>query len=362
MALQVDHGDWKGSKGPVKTPPNPYNGGVLSAYSRTPEWQTYKQQNGLGSNSAQNLALGANWQGLNAYAGQTNTPTATPIRPTYPSYGGGRGGGGGGGGGGGAAPQISQGEFDWAAKLISQRPQQLQYQAYDAPDIQSYQGKAFDPTQWNELRARLGTAGQADLATAAGATQNMRDYYKANQTNPYAQMPQQQMQQTGTDLAYLSKLMGGQGVTDPSIMQGVAQGMGQSAGANANLWSTLGANESQYQGNQRTANELTGQDVQNRIRAQIFGGNTGIDMQQGAAKAAYDQRQDEYARQDWAAQQQSLQQEALMNWQRQNQVGDTNTGGTNDWRNNANAALIALMQSGVGQGLTMPDLQALGLV
>lgn len=144
-------------------------------------------------------------------------------------------------------------------------------------------------------------------------------------------------------------------------MQGIAQGMGTANQANANLWSTLGANESLAQQNRLTANQQYGQDAQNQIRAQIFGGNTGIDMQQGAAKSAYDQRIEDWARQDWQAQQQALQQEALMNWQRQNQVGDTNVGGANDWRNNANSALLALMQGAIGSGLTLPDLQAMGL-
>jgi hypothetical protein len=88
-----------------------------------------------------------------------------------------------------------------------------------------------------------------------------------------------------------------------------------------------------------------------------LGGLTGIGMQRGQAEQQWKQLQEDRAYNDWGSQQAALQQEAMQNWQRQNQVGDSNASNQNAWRQSVidqvSAMLPMLGANGLPSWLTL---------
>lgn len=293
--------------------------------------------------------------------GQQQQP---PPRFTYTGGGGGgRGGRGGGGGGGGGAPTMSQAELDWAARLLSQRPQQQQFTAFVAPEYQSFTPQAFDNSMFVNARNSLKDAVAGDLATAQGATQNMANYLQANDKNPFANMAVGPGA-GGMDQQALAGLLVGQGVNPGANqgMQGAAQGQAAANQAFQNVISALSGNQQAAMQNRQIANQQYGQDAANQINAQNLGLGAGINVAEGNAQAQYKQYLQQLAYQDWQERQNREYQTALGNWQGQNAVSQNNVGINNDWRNNVNSSYLSLLAQAQGLGLTMPDLQALGLI
>ena len=281
----------------------------------------------------------------------------TPAAPTNQRTGSG-GGGGRGGGGAAAAPQFNQDQLNWMAELIRSGQPSGDWQRLDLPDYQAYQPKAFDDSMYRAMQGQLDTAQQTDIGTANKATQDYLNWLGANYQNAYTNPNNTYAtagQAPGMDVMSMQRLLQAQGV-DPSVMaaaQGERFGADQAFG---NLWRSNAANEDIMQRNRIGAGQLTGMDAVNRINALAMGGRAGINQQQGAAKSAYDQRVEEWAREDAALQQQALQQEAMSNWQQGNTVNEQ----TQAYRNAAIQALLGFLPEIKGTALTMPTAQSLG--
>lgn len=290
----------------------------------------------------------------NARRNQTAPPPAAP-RNTGSGGGGGRGGGG---GGGAALPQFTQEQLDWMAGLIRGGAPSTDFARLDLPDYQGYTPKPFDDSYFTGLQGNWNQAVNTDVGTAQQATGNLINFLTSNYKNAYTNPNNTYAtagQAPGMDIMAMQRLLQSQGV-DPSVMaaaQGERLGADQAFG---NLWRSSAANEDSMQTNRLGAAQMSGTDAENRIRALGLGGTAGINMQRGQAKSAYDQRVEDWAREDAQQQQQVLQQEAMQNWQR----GNTVTEQQQAYRNAAIEALLGLLPELKGTTLSMPTAQSLG--
>lgn len=273
---------------------------------------------------------------------------------------------GGGGGGGGGAPLFSQAMLDWAAGLLGGgRPGQVTANNLDLPDYQGMAVRNFDPSMFNQARTAFGEGLAQDTATAQGATQNMLNFLNSNYRNAYAGGPQTTMANApGMNQQAMGRMLQGQGVNayeNPQYQQTLNEGQQSDAGLSS-LFAALGGAEDIMQRSRLGNAQQYGQQAQDAIRAAGRAGNLGLDLGQGQAQAAWQQRADERAYQDYQMQQQVAQQEAMQNWQRANQVQDLNTTNTNSYTNSTLQALLGLLPSIQGNpNLSLPTLQSLGL-
>ena len=290
-------------------------------------------------------------------ARRTTTPAAPATRNTG-SSGGSRGGGGGGGGGGAAAPQYSQAQLDWMAQMMNAAAPSGDFAKLDLPDYQAYQPKAFDDSYYTGLEGNWNQAVQQDVGTANQATQNLLSFLGSNYQNAFNNPNAQYAtagQAPGMDQQAMARLMQSQGV-NPNVNQANVQAQATADAGFGNLWKTLAGNEDMAQRNRLNSAQMSGTDAVNRLNALGLGGRAGINMQKGQAKSQYDQRVEEWAREDAAAQQAILQQEAQGNWQRGNEVA----GQQQEFRNAQLEALLGLMTELKGTNLQMPTAQTLG--
>jgi len=289
-----------------------------------------------------------------ARPGISGTSTSTAVR---------RGGGGGGGGGAVAAPKLSQAQLDWMASLLkSAGPQALTANTLDLPDYQAYAYAAFDPSMYNQLQGSFDQAVQMDRNTATQSYGDLTNWLNQNQTNAfnngnnsYAQAdPQQQA---------MARMLQDQGVNAASNpgFQSSVQGAAAGNAAFDNLWRVLGANEDTANRNRLGNVQQQAAQTQNGLNVAALQGTTGIGLQRSQAQAAYQTQLQQMQREDWQAQQQALQQEALANWQRANEVQDTNSTNINSYRNSELQSLLGLLPSLAGNPAALPSLQALGL-
>jgi hypothetical protein len=214
----------------------------------------------------------------------------------------------------------------------------------------TYTPKAFDASMYDTLRGRLGQAVAQDAGTANTAFDQLKSTLSSNYQNAFAQLPQGG--QSGMDQQAMQRFLQQQGV-DPSVA-GAAQG--EQAGSNqafANLWRSGAANEDSMQQGRLANADISRQDTLNRLRAEGLRGSTGIDMQQGAAQRDYNTRTEDWARQDWQQGQDRAYQDAIANWQRGNQVSDTNTTTQNGWTSDMVQALLGFIPS-MGSGVQLP--------
>lgn len=288
-----------------------------------------------------------------AYSGVGSSPTPS-MYPSYSSSGGGGGygygGGYGGGGGGGGPTGITQAQLDWISKLLGQgepdpeRAERLRLPAYRS---------RFHPQMYNQLMNRFNTAVGIDQRRAAQAYNNLGQFAKRNYTNaftgPNARFATM-AKAPGMDARQMARLMQGQGL-NPSIAAAQMQGAGAADQGFRNLWSVLGANEDLAQRN-RLAN--IGEDratTANALRVAALQGRTGIGLQKAGAKDEWRTRVEE-------ARNQLRQQQALANWQRRNQVTDTNLTNTTSFRNNLISAIIGLVPN-LAEGVELPEIGGL---
>lgn len=275
------------------------------------------------------------------------------------------GGGGGGGGGGAAAPVLSQQQLDWMTSLMNgARPGALTANNLDLPDYQGMAVRAFDPSFFNQARNAWTQGVQQDLGTADRATQDMLDFLGRNYTNAYNNPLQgfaTMSQAPGMDQAAMRKLLQGQGV-NPNLASGAQNEALQADQALRNVWAMLGVNEDRAQTNRLANAQQYGTQAREGITAAGRAGQLGIDLGQGQAQSAWQQRADERAYQDYQMQQQLLQQEAMQNWQRANTVQDTNATNTNSYNNAVLQAMLGLLpQLQTNPNLALPQGWQVGL-
>lgn len=273
------------------------------------------------------------------------------------------GGGGGGGGGGAPANPFDQGRMDQIAALLGGgRPQAQTASTVDLPDYQAPTRAAFDPSMYQRLGGEWNQAVQQDLGTAQKAGDDLLSFLTSNYSNAYTNGNNtyaQAGQAPGQSIGQLQQLLQSQGV-DPSIL---AAAYGERVGADqafGNMWrSNAAASDTQHQGNLARA-KTDQQNWLQGINAQGRAGTAQIGLAQGQAQNRYNERGEEFAREDAMRANDIAMQEAMANWQRSNQVSDQNQSSSDSYRNSTIQALLGLLGT-MPAGVNIPTLQALGL-
>jgi hypothetical protein len=272
--------------------------------------------------------------------------------------------GGRGGGGGTPAPTLQQGQLDWITNLLrGGAPDPMVATRLDLPDYGGMAVRAFDPSMFRMAMTALQQGQQTDLGTARQSTSDMLNFLQTNYRNAFNN-PNLQYAQAGQapgmDQQAMNRMLQAQGV-DPSVASATQMQGGEADRAFGNLWRTLGANEDIMQRSRVGNAQQYGNQAVNAINAAAAGGRLGINLNQAQAQAAWQQRADERAYQDYQIQQQLAQQEALQSWQRANQVQDTNFQTGNEYRNTSLSALLGLLPEFIrNAGLRLPTPEALG--
>ena len=267
---------------------------------------------------------------------------------------------GGGGGGGGGAAGLGQGTLDWWASLLKgAAPGQLTANNLDLPDWQDVNLTPFDNSMYEGLRGALGGAYASDSAAGTAAYDAYENYLNRNYSNPYtnAQYATSETVPGQTQLA-MQRMLQSQGQNPNMSNETYRQGQNADQ-AFSNLLALSGVNEDRMQGNRLSALQADRGTTQRALDMARLSGMTGIGLQEGQAKQAWQQRADDRGLLNAQQRAQIAQQEALANWQRQNEVGDTNVGNTNTYRQSIIAQLAQLLPQ--LNGLSLPDLAALGL-
>jgi hypothetical protein len=191
-------------------------------------------------------------------------------------------------------------------------------------------------------------------AGADTAYTNLGNYLSQNYSNAFNNPNAQYAtagQAPGMDQAAMARLMqsqgGGAGLAGQQ-MEGAA-GADQAFG---NLWRVLAGNEDRQQQNRLNRVQTDRGTTNMALDAALLGGQTGIGLQRGQAQSAWNQQAE-------AARNQIAQQEALANWQRANDVSDTNMTNSNSYINAQMQALLGLMPEFKGTTTPMPDLNTL---
>lgn len=259
-----------------------------------------------------------------------------------PGYGPGGGGGYGGGGGGGAAgPQgLDQATLDYLASILGQgRPKDIAYEAIDLPDPGQYM--SWDNALYGQARQGVaqgieGIRGRGNTAfdQAAGELNRYQNPYEGGlQTrNPDLQMAMQRMMQANN-------------VNPGQVGQTQYENINADR-AMANQLAMLAATDQSRQAGNLRALEGDRRTMEQNLGLEGNMLNLGVNMAEAKGKSAFDQALQ-------AARLNAANQEAQTNWQRRNQVGDTNVGAGNAWMQNALNAWLGL----IGQkapGVTLP--------
>lgn len=297
----------------------------------------------------------------------SNLSKGLPPRTVGTATSGGSSGGarrGGGGGGAAAAPMLSQAQLDWMAQLLkAAQPGAEVANTLDLPDYKGYSYAPFDASMYDTLLNQFNSAVGMDRSTATQAYQNLTNWLNQNQTNAFTNGNTTYATADPTQQQAMARMLQAQGVNAGANPGYNAAVQGQAAGdaAFSNLWRVLAANEDTANRNRLGNVQQAGQDTQNALNVAALSGQTGIGLQRSQAQAAYNQAVQQMMREDWQQQQQVLQQEALANWQRANQVQDTNTTALNSYRNNELQSLLGLLPSLAGNPAGLPSMQDLGL-
>ena len=343
----TNYGNWTGESGSWYEP-GTYSGAVAAATPR-PAGFDDSAYNRLLFDQIHNANTGG--------AGSTGPP-----RQNLASGGssGGRRGGGGGGGGAAAAPQLSQDQLNWFASLLQNgRPQAeaagpaLAMPEYKAPEL-----SPFDTSQYDMLRTNFNSALASDQAAATGAYGNLTNYLQSNYRNPYANATYATSQNVpGQSEQAMQRMLASQGMS--SGLANDAYRQGQSADqAFGNVLSLLGGNEDIAQRNRLGAVQMDANQTARALDMAGLQGRTGIDLQQSQAKNAWQQRADDRAYDAYNNSYNQQAQAALANWQRQNQLSDTNYQTNNAYTNSQMQAMLGLLPQLIGTNLSLPDVMA----
>ena len=362
---------WGGQTDPNGKPMNPVTQPVGSAIwgQGTPTYKAYTSTltpTSIGKTPG-SLST-ADWNTLYGYQSSlTNTPGSTPIKTKTTSSGGGGGGyggGGGGGGGGAAAPQMSQAMLDWYTSMLkNSKPYDNTFTAIDLPDWQDVNISPFDNSMYSGLRDSLGQAYTSDSAAGKTAYDNYENYLNQNYSNPYQNATYATSQNVpGQTQLAMQRMLQSQGQNPNMASDTYRQGQ-TSDQAFSNLLALAGTNEDVAQRNRLSAVQADRGTTQRALDMARLQGNTGIGLQEGQAKQAWQGRADDRALLNAQQRAQLAQQEALANWQRGNEVGDTNNAAKSSYYNNVLSQITALLPQLIAQGgsLNLPDYAALGL-
>lgn len=335
---------------------NPY-GGRRTPRPNTPNtYNPVANQNKPGTNPRvdwldQNLPEWRNTPGghQTAIANSLWGPTTGYNNPSFPSSGGGGGGGGGrggGGGGGGGAAGLDQATLDWLMGAVGRgAPTDVAFRPIDLADPSQYY-QPFDTSAYDTARAGV-AQGIADMRTRAGTAYDAAGAELAQFKNPYAQGAWAQ----NPDIASRFNAMFAANNAPTSLMDETRNEGIQADSAFGNVQALMAGNEQARQAANLRA--LAGDRRMTDLNLGLEGNtlNLGVNTAQGKAKSAYDQMLAD-------ARYQADQQERLANWQRENQVSDTNAGARNTWNQDMLSTLLGI----VGQrapGTTLPDLATL---
>ena len=362
---------WGGATTPKGLPTNPTTTPIGSAIwgQGTPQYKAYTdylpaQAAGPSYNST-NLNK-SDWDTLyGVAAGMQSAPRGpTPVAPRGGSGGGGGGGYGGGGGGGAAAPQLNQGMLDWYTSMLrNAKPYSNQFQALTMPQWNDVNISPFDNSMYSGLRDSLGQAVASDRATASGAYDSLSNYLQSNYSNPYSNATYATSQNVpGQTQLAMQRMLQAQGQSPQMASDTYRQGQTADQGF-GNLLALLGTNEDTAQRNRLGAVQTDRNWTNNMLNMAQLQGQTGIGLQEGQAKQAWQGRADDRALLNAQTRYQGDTQGALANWQRANEVGDTNNASQSAYYNSVISALTGLLPSLIAQGgsLNLPDYAALGL-
>jgi hypothetical protein len=215
---------------------------------------------------------------------------------------------------------------------------------------------------YSGLRDSLAQAGASDRAAASGAYDQLQGYLQSNYSNPYANATYATSENVpGRTQLAMQRMLASQGQNQNMSNDTYRQGQTADQGF-GNLLSILGSNEDVAQRNRLSAVQADRGTTNRALDMAMLAGNTGIGLQEGQARQAWQQRADDRGLLNAQQRAQIAQQEAMANWQRQNQVGDTNVSNNMQYREGVLGQLTNLLplltQAG---GLTLPDLASLGL-
>jgi len=300
------------------------------------------------------------YKNVNPTGGTNNNP----VNPLGPRSGGGGGGGrgGGGGGGGGGAAGLDQGQLDWYASMLrNAKPYDNQFNPLTMPQWNDVNISPFDNSQYDMLRNSLGQAVSSDRATAGGAYDSLANYLQSNYQNPYSNATYATSQNVpGKTQLAMQRMLQAQGQSPQMADESYRQGQTGDQ-AFGNLLALLGTNEDSAQRNRLGAVETDRNWTNNMLNMAQLQGQTGIGLQEGQAKQAWQGRADDRALLNAQTRYQGDTQGALANWQRQNEVGDTNNAQKTAYYNNVLSQLTNLLPLLMGSGLNLPDYTAVGL-
>ena len=250
--------------------------------------------------------------------------------------------GGGGGGGGSVAPKLTQAQLDQMWGLIGAgRPAAETVGAAYAPTVTPFNGSQYDT-----LLSNFNTAVAGDRSTANQAYGDLGNYLTSNYQNAYSNPGAyaQMGNAPGQTQQAMARMLQSQGQNAQQLMQ-PAQSSAQGADtAFGNLLAILSGNENQAQQNRLNEVQMDKAYTGRALDASALAGQTGIGQQRAQAQQAWQANAD-----------QVNQQAALANWQRQNQVADTNYTNTNSYNNTELSTLLTTLLPQIIAGrLTMP--------
>jgi len=291
-------------------------------------------------------------------------PTGTLRRPA-PGGGssGGRGGGGGGGGGAAPPPQLTQEQLAsmWALLGKARPGAQQAGPAFDAPDYAGPQISPFDTSMYDNLRTQLGQAvtndrAQSDQAYGALNSFMQRNYaanpYTTQQTANFGQAP-------GQSQDAIQRMLAMQGAS-PGLTQGAQSDAAGADQAFGNLLGILGQNQANDYTNRQYAAQQDQANTGRMYDMAKLQGDTGIGLQQGAAKNQWQQRYDERAADIYNQQYQGNLAEQQANWQRANQLSDSNYATNNQYTNSMLSSVLGnLLPLIISGQLQVPDIAGL---
>jgi len=256
--------------------------------------------------------------------------------PQYPGlYGGGGSRGGGGGGGGGGGPEgLDQEKFDYLAWMVGQGvPKEVAFEAIDIPE------PVWNNALYNQARSGVETGIQGMRDRGNTAIDQARSMITSQYQNPFENglnTRNPDLQQAMQRMASANAVQPGSfGATDQEATQrdrGMADTLAMLAGVDQRRQA---GNLMGLEGDRRTMDQNLG------LEGNLLG--LGVNMAETKGKNAYDERVDAIR-----------QQEAMQNWQRKNQVSDTNVGNWNNWSQAAIKAYMELVGAAPGVNLPAP--------
>lgn len=271
------------------------------------------------------------------YGGNTN-----PY-PTFNPNGGGGGGGGGRGGGGGGGGGAPVPDYSAIMALLNRKPQQYEWKdmgftPYEGTGFYDFNGEQF-------ARARSGLTDAISADRSAGANSYAQGMAELQQyqnpfnnpttvTNPQQSAAMQRMMQANNVATDINQADTNRGV--------------QADQAFGNLLAVLGGVNDQAQASRVRALQGDQRGFNERLDAELRGGNLSVDMAEAAARQQYEK--DKWAYGEQIAQMNYAEARKVIEYNNtgQNQTAQANTQTANTWNQNNIQTIIDMIASGGG--------------